>query len=199
MGTPPLCTGDDVAEFILADPWRRTVLETVRRQRLADWAVGAGFIRSAIWDALHGYAKPTPLADVDVLFFDPADVSRDRETAIERALTTALPDIPWSVKNQARMHHRNGDNPYSDTFDALRCWLETPTAIAIRIDDEGRASLLAPFGMDDLIAMICRPTPRGRQKLREYQARMRAKNWPALWPRVAVWDLGPGGDLPASF
>jgi hypothetical protein len=50
-----LRTADDIAAFIIADPRRRAILDAVRRQRLPDWAVGAGFIRSAVWDALHGY------------------------------------------------------------------------------------------------------------------------------------------------
>ena len=62
--------------------------------------MGAGFIRSAVWDVLHGYAEPTPLADVDVLFFDAADITREREGAIEAALARARPDVPWSVSVQ---------------------------------------------------------------------------------------------------
>jgi hypothetical protein len=177
--------------FILADPWRWAVLEAVRRQRLPDWAVGAGFIRSAVWDALHGYAEPTPLADVDVLFFEESDVSHAREAAIEKALGEALPNIPWSVKNQARMHLRNGDAPYADTADALRFWLETPTAVAIRIGDDGAATLLAPFGVEDLLAMVCRPTPKGRRRLAEYQSRIREKNWAARWPQARILESDP--------
>jgi hypothetical protein len=96
----------DITAFIIGDPRRRAILDAVRRQGLPDWAVGAGFIRSDVWDALHAYAEPTPIADVDVLFFDAADLSREREGAIEAALAQALPDVPWSVKNQARMHRR---------------------------------------------------------------------------------------------
>ena len=179
----------DIAAVILADPWRRSVLEAVRRQHLPDWAVGAGFIRSAIWDALHGYRDRTPLPDVDVLYFDRDDISREREAAIEDALTRAMAGVPWSVRNQARMHLRNGDPPYTDTADALRFWLETPTAIAIRIDDGGSPSLLAPFGTDDLTGIVCRPTPRGREKLMQYRQRVRVKDWPARWPRVRILDL----------
>jgi uncharacterized protein len=84
----------DIAAVILADPWRRSVLEAVRRQHLPDWAVGAGFIRSAIWDALHGYRDRTPLPDVDVLYFDRDDISREREAAIEDALTRAMAGVP---------------------------------------------------------------------------------------------------------
>jgi hypothetical protein len=182
-------TAVDVAALIVADPWRRAVLEAVRRQGLPDWAVGAGFIRSAVWDALHGFSESTPLADVDVLYFDRTDLSRARETATEAALANAMADVPWSVRNQARMHLRNGDPPYADTADALRYWLETPTAVAIRIDARGSASLLAPFGVRDLLDMICRPTPRGREKLSDYRQRISDKNWPARWPRVRVLDL----------
>lgn len=178
----------DVAALILADPWRRSVLETVRQQPLPDWAVGAGFIRSAVWDALHGHRERTPLADVDVLYFDRADLSREREAAFEESLMQARPDVPWSVRNQARMHLRNGDPPYADTADALRYWLETPTAVAIRIDEDGAASLLAPFGTDDLIAMVCRPTPRGREKLPQYRQRIVEKKWWTRWPRVRVLE-----------
>jgi len=188
-----LRTAADIAAFIVADPWRWAVLDAVRRQRLPDWAVGAGFIRSAVWDALHGYTGPTPLADVDVLFFDANEASREREAAVEAALGDALPDIPWSVKNQARMHRRNGDAPYADTADALRFWLETPTAVAIRIGDDGAATLLAPFGVEDLLGMVCRPTPSGRRRVSEYQSRVREKNWSARWPRAQILESDPWG------
>jgi uncharacterized protein len=178
----------DIAAFIVAKPWRRAVLEAVRRQRLGDWAVGAGFIRSAVWDTLHDHLEPTPLADVDVLYFDRDDLSREREAAIEEALTAAMAGVPWSVRNQARMHLRNHDQPYADTMDALRYWLETPTAIAIRMDGHG-PSLLAPFGTTDLIDMVCRPTPRGHEKLTEYRQRVAEKNWRARWPKVRVLDV----------
>jgi hypothetical protein len=186
-----LRTAADIAAFIVADPWRWAVLDAVRRQRLPDWAVGAGFIRSAVWDALQGYAGRTPLADVDVLFFDANEVAREREAAIEAALGEAVPDIPWSAKNQARMHRRNGDAPYADTADALRFWLETPTAVAIRIGDDGAATLLAPFGVEDLLGMVCRPTPSGRRRASEYQSRVRHKNWLARWPRVRILETDP--------
>ena len=187
-----LRTAADITTFIVGDPRRRAILDAVRQQGLPDWAVGAGFIRSAVWDTLHGYDEPTPIADVDVLFFDAADLSREREGAIEAALAQAMPDVPWSVKNQTRMHRRNGDVPYADTADALRYWLETPTAIAVSIADDGEALLLAPFGVEDLIAMVCCPTPRGRGRLSAYAQCMREKNLPARWPRVRVLET----DLP---
>jgi len=179
----------DLAALILADPWRLSVLRTVRALALPDWAIGAGFVRNAVWDQMHGYDAPTPLDDVDVLFFDPADDTRDREGALERRLAAALPGVPWSVRNQARMHRRNGDRPYTDTEDAIRFWLETATGVAVRLEADDRLTVIAPFGLDHLLALCSGPTPRGREGYDAYLARMRAKDWPARWPKVRVEGL----------
>ena len=85
-------------------------------------------------DVLHGWpAYTTPLNDVDVIFFDPTDIGRERDDDITRRLVSTAPQTAWSVKNQARMHLRNGDEPYRNTCDALSFWCETPTAIAARL------------------------------------------------------------------
>ena len=165
------------------------VLRAVRALGLPDWTVGAGFVRNTVWDRLHGFAEPTPLADVDVLYFDPADLSREREGALERRLAAAMPDIPWSVRNQARMHLRNGDGPYADTEDALRYWLESATCVALRLESDGRMTVIAPYGLSDLLALRSGPTPPGRARYAAYIARMRQKDWPSRWPRVRVEGL----------
>lgn len=179
----------DPSELVRADPWRLSVLRAVRALQLADAAVGAGFVRNAVWDRLHGYGEPTVLADVDVLYFDRADTSREREGALERQLAGAMADVPWSVRNQARMHLGNGDAPYADTEDAMRHWLETATCVALRLEDDDRLTVIAPFGTDDLMGLRSRPTPRGRERFAAYGARMRDKNWPSRWPLVWVEGL----------
>lgn len=179
----------DIAGTLLDDPWRRAVLEAVRTLDLPDLAVGAGFVRNAVWDRLHGFEKPTPLDDVDVLYFEPSDHTRETEQAIEAQLAAAMPGVPWSVRNQARMHRRNGDAPYRDTEDALRYWLETATCIAVRLEADDSLTVIAPYGLDDLLALRSGPTPRGRARYDAYCARMRAKDWPARWPRVRVEGL----------
>jgi len=87
------------------------------------------------------------------------------------------------------MHLRNRDRPYESTEDALGFWLETPTAVAVRLDDDDRLTILAPFGLSDLMAMTARPTAAGRAKADQYSARMATKNRPATWPRVTVEGL----------
>lgn len=165
---------------------------------LPDCWIGAGFVRTPVWDRLHGYDRPTPLDDIDVVYFDPACLDPEAEQAQEARLRKALPDLPWSLRNQARMHLRNGDPPYRSTGDALRHWLETPTAVALRLAADGRPELLSPFGLDDLLNLVIRPTPHARAKrMAAFRERLAAKDWLATWPKVRVVLDPPTGQAPA--
>ena len=179
----------DLPRVILGDPWRRAVLRSARALDLPDWAIGAGFVRNTVWDHLHGYPAATTLSDVDVLCFDRTDLSPAREMQVERWLRNRQPDVPWSVRNQARMHLRNGDPPYRDTEDGIRNWLETATCVAVRLESDDRLTIIAPWGTDDLLALRSRPTVRGKHHYAAYLARMRQKNWPSQWPKVWVEGL----------
>ncbi len=175
-----------LAAIIAGDAWSMTQLRRVRALGLNDWAIGAGFVRALAWDRLTEKPTRTPLGDVDVLYFDPASPAREAERAIEARLFAAAPEIPWSVKNQARMHLRNADPPYRSTTDALTGWLETPTCVAVRLEAENRLTILAPFGLDDLFGLRVAPTPAGRRKLDQYRARLVAKDWARHWPLTHV-------------
>ena len=177
-----------VLSLIRADPWMMDVLATVAELELPDWWIGAGFVRAKVWDLLHGYDRPTPLDDVDVIYFDPADLSKSPEKTAEKALSARRPDVPWSVRNQARMHLRNDDPPYRDSADALRFWLETPTCVAVRLDARGELALTAPYGLADLLSMVVRPTPAGRRRSAQYRARLAGKPWQRHWPRLRLCD-----------
>ena len=163
------------------------MLRAVSRLGLPDCWTGAGFVRNLVWDRLHGFAEATPLNDIDVLYFDPADRSRATEAALEARLHRSLPGLPWSVRNQARMHRRNGDAPYRSTGHALTFWAETPTAVAVALRDN-RVEVIAPFGTDDLMGLTVRPTRRFRHKMAIYRARVAGKRWRILWPKLTVLE-----------
>ena len=92
----------------------------------------------------------------------------------------------WQVRNQARMHLRNGDPPYRDTADALRFWLETSTCVAVRLEADDRLTVFAPHGLDDLFGLALRPTPQGRRRLEAYRARLASKDWIGQWPALTI-------------
>ncbi|QIG49667.1 nucleotidyltransferase family protein [Nordella sp. HKS 07] len=178
--------GQRLEAILRLAPLRLTSLEIVRSLALPDWAIGAGFIRAAVWDELSGFTAATAVDDIDVLYFDPENRDSEHDAALEKRLREIEPALPWSVRNQARMHVRNGDAPYGSTADALRFWLDTPTCVAVRLDAQDRLEILAPYGLEDLFSMSIRPTPRGRTRKSTYTARIAEKKWHQRWPNVTV-------------
>ncbi len=179
---------DRLRTILRSEPLLMAMLEAVEATGLPDAWISAGAIRSTVWDVLHGRAVATDWADVDVLFFDVADVSRERESAAEAELRRLCSGPNWEVRNQARMHIKTGNSPYRDSEDGLRHFAETPTAVGVRLRG-GLIDICAPHGLDDLFACRVRPTDAGEPNMGFYRQRMAAKNWPARWPKVEVLGL----------
>lgn len=178
-----------ICRLIASSALHRSALDIVRGLALPDCWIGAGFVRSAVWDRLHGFTTPTPLTDIDVIWFDADRADPSLDDALTARLKAIRPDLPWSVKNQARMHERNGDPPYRSSSDAVWHWPETATAVAISSGADGALPLLAPFGVDDLLAMIVRPTPHFRaHRPAAYRERLRRKQWRKRWPNLTVLE-----------
>jgi uncharacterized protein len=174
----------DIADFLGRQPSIMPILRTVAALDIDDCWVGAGLIRNAVWDHLHGLPIDLiPGSDVDVIYCDHASSSLERDLAIEQRLARCLPGIPWSVHNQARMHERNGDAPYVNSADAIRRWPETATAIAARLS-RGELQLLAPHGVADLVGLIVRPSPAFSAKIEIYESRIASKDWGRRWPKL---------------
>lgn len=174
--------------LIAADESAMVALRAARTLGLPDWAVGAGFVRNRVWDALTGRRTARPTDDVDVVYFDPSDPEGLREYDAEPRLRALLPGVPVEVRNQVRMAKRNGDPPYRSTEDAMRYWLETPTAIGVRLEADDSMTVLAPHGLDDLFGLVLRPTPRGRERRAAFDARVVSKKWLERWPEARLLD-----------
>jgi hypothetical protein len=180
----------DIATFIAHNPRMMRCLTILAAHGPADAWIGAGFVRNTVWDHLSGQdSEVQPPSDLDVVFHDPVNATAEQDTAFEAALHIAAPDLPWSVRNQARMHERNGHRPYRDVADALAHWPETATAIAARLGPKG-VEILAPFGVEDVLKMIIRPTPAFRTKPEIPLARLKAKGWRTRWPGLHLVGLG---------
>lgn len=110
----------------------------------------------------------------------------------EAQLLALLPNVPWSVKNQARMHLVNQLPPYESAIDALAHFPETVTAIGVSLAKNGRLRLADPYGVDDLVGLKLRPTPAFANDASHhhiYRARINKKNWQATWPRLQEVDI----------
>jgi len=177
-----------IADIIAQDPVGMKQLRAARALALPDWCIAAGFVRNRVWDHLHGISPPRPPADIDVLYYDTADLSKEREVEYEKQLDGLLPGLPWQVRNQARMHVCKGLPQHKDTADSMIYWLETVTAVGVRLEADDSLTVVAPLGIDDLVNLRCRPTEFGATRRDEYEARVASKRWRALWPKVRFLD-----------
>lgn len=177
---------DDIISFIESDDWIMNLLRAVGHLNEADCWLAAGGIRNSIWAKLHGVQFDAPDEnDVDVVFYDKSDCSRSKETSYENYLGSLVPMVKWEVRNQARMHLKNTDDPYRDCFNALEHWPDTPTAIGARLH-LNQVEILAPFGIEDLVGLVVRQTPKFIQKRQIYEKRIEEKNWRKKWPLLTI-------------
>lgn len=162
-------------------------LEILNDLNLPYGCIAAGYVRNYVWDYLHGYETPTMLNDVDVLYFDPSDLTEESEKRYDLQLRSRHPGYNWSCKNQARMHLRNGEEPYISVADAMRRWPETATSIGVRLDQNRKLEIIAPHGVEDLLSMILRRSPFFQDKNYFYD-RIHSKNWLDIWPKLTLID-----------
>ena len=177
-----------IARIIAEDTIAMEQLRAVRELALPDWCIAAGFVRNRVWDHLHGIVPARLPVDIDVIYFDTSDTSTEREVEFETRLGARMP-LPWQVRNQARMHVVKKDYPqHRDTAHAMTFWLETVTPVGVRLEKDDTLTVVAPLGTDDLLNLRCRPTEFGHARRQEYDARIAAKRWRELWPKVEFLD-----------
>lgn len=171
-------------EWIRSDEERVNALEMAAELNLKDWCIAAGFVRNLAWDKLHGQHENSTLNDIDLIYFDPTSDSKRDDIELESKLESRS-DLPWSIKNQARMHIRNGDHPYLSTEDAMRHWTELETAVGVRLNASGKLELIAPFGLEPLFAGTITVNPH-RIKIADFEERVQSKCWLQHWPKLRV-------------
>ncbi|MBW7564982.1 nucleotidyltransferase family protein [Chromobacterium subtsugae] len=178
--------------LVRASPWLMEALRAARALHLADWCIGAGALRSLVWDALHGFAsQPSALSDIDLAHFDASDLSPGRDAALQARLQASHPGLPWEVTNQAAVHLWFADyfgyavEPLSSLEDGVATWPEYATAVGVALNADDSLRLIAPYGLDDLFAMRVRRNP-ARASVEIYRQRLAQKRYAERWPRVRV-------------
>ncbi|WP_310831116.1 nucleotidyltransferase family protein [Paenibacillus pedocola] len=180
---------EELLRLVAEDRWMMDILAAARDLGLPDCWVCAGFVRSKVWDVQHDFTSRTPLGDVDVIYYDPADIREEIEKAWEARLREADPSVPWSVKNQARMHVVNDLEPYTSATDGMSKFPETATALGLALTGQGEVILSAPHGVRDVLDLIVRPSPLFNANPRlhpVYEERIAKKNWQGVWNQLQV-------------
>jgi uncharacterized protein len=190
-------------EIVRSTGWLMRALEAARSVDAPDWLLGAGAVRTAVWDRLHGYENPPSASDIDLVFFDASDLSVERDRQVEALLRAELPEAPWDAKNQAAVHlwyprkFGYAVEPLRSSADAVATWPETATAVGLRLTDDGQLRVCAPFGLDDLLGLVHRRNPR-RVSVEEYERRLSTKRIAERWPRAAIVPARASGPAPSG-
>jgi len=182
-------TEKDIIRLIENDEWMMNVLQMAKSLELPDWWICAGFVRSKIWDTLHDYEAKTAMPDVDVIYYDSLHQDEIYEQSLETKLMNIDATIPWSVKNQARMHVVNNMPPYSSSVNAISKFPETATALGVTLDELNNVILTAPCGIEDVLSLQVRPTAhflKSKERLHMYKNRVIKKNWQSKWPNITI-------------
>ena len=182
-------TEQDIVRLIENDEWMMNVLQIAKSLELPDWWICAGFIRSKIWDTLHNYEAKTTMPDVDVIYYDSLHKDEIYEQSLETKLMNMDATIPWSVKNQARMHVVNNMPPYSSSVDAISKFPETATSLGVTLDEKNNVILTAPCGIEDVLSLQVRPTAHfleSKERLKKKKNRVIKKNWQSKWPSITI-------------
>jgi uncharacterized protein len=182
-------TEEDIIGLVKEDPWMMDILRAAQSLYLPDWWICAGFVRSKVWDVLHYFYERSSLQDIDFIYFDRKNIDEKQEKKYEEKLNILIPNIPWSVKNEARMHVVSQMPPYSSSIDAISKFPETATALGLKLDENNNVLLTAPYGINDLVNLEIKPTPyftETYERAAIYEERLIKKNWKSIWYKVKV-------------
>lgn len=171
------------ANLLRQDPLRIRCLQAAQQLDLPNWYLGAGFLRNAIWDHLHHKTRPTPLNDVDLVYFNAQETDTLQEQRAIKTLSELCPEVIWDVKNQARMHLKHGHPPYHNTEDGLSRWMEIPTCVGVRLTPNNKLLFTAPFGLQENWSLIVKINPNFPQP-ELYRRRITQKGWQQTWPKL---------------
>jgi hypothetical protein len=201
---PHVCPGLEpgaaawLSTLLRQERWLMRALSAVAVSRLPDAWIGAGVIRDVVWGRAHAGFQPAEVRDIDVPYFDPLNLGKERDLTAQETLS-ALADLPWEATNQAAVHTWYHDYfggppvaPLASVHDAVATWPETATCVAVRLMPDDSIEVCAPYGLSDLACGVWRVNP-VRVTPATSMARLARQRVRDRWPRVRVMPpSGPG-------
>ncbi|MBC3882169.1 nucleotidyltransferase family protein [Undibacterium sp. LX40W] len=192
------CVADDetrlreqLVSLILRNAPLMLALRAASQLGLESWAIGAGAIRSLVWDHLHGFTLPTPVSDWDFIYYDATSSQLCDELSVKQYLQKSCPEFQWDVVNQATVHwwlsKQNGlaMPPFTSLEDGIASWPETATCVAVSLDHAGNVTIISPLGLADLFDMHVRFNLRCAS-VDAYRQRIVSKRFDQIWPRLKI-------------
>jgi uncharacterized protein len=181
---------DTELETILrAVPSLMQVMETARELDLPDWLIFSGAIYQRVLNHLTHRDPDYGIKDYDLGYFDDSDTSYEAEDVVIRRVAAAFePPIREmvEVRNQARVHlwfEAKFGEPYApltSSAQALSRFTGTMFAVGARLEADGRMTIIAPFGLEDMFALRLVPNPIRKTQGFLRTAEAAKRRWPEL-------------------
>jgi hypothetical protein len=176
--------------IVRADPALMGLLQTLRDLSLPQWRLVAGCLYQTVWNHLTSRPPGTGIRDYDVIYFDEDRSFEAEDRVIRRAVAAmAAGPGPVEVRNQARVHlwfeGRFGAPypPLACADESLLRYASVVHAVGVRLEPDGRLDVAAPFGLDDLFALVIRPNTALSNGPAHAAKAARAR---AIWPELTV-------------
>ena len=184
--------------IVRTDPDVMQLLLSLRSLNLPEWRLVAGCLYQTVWNYLTKRPRGTGINDYDVIYFDP-DRSWSAEDRVIEKVAAATPGFPGKVevRNQARVHLWFEDRfgaaylPLTSADESLARYASVVQAVGVRLEQDGRLDIAAPFGLDDLFTMTIRPNRALDNRVSHEAKAARAK---AIWPEVSVIPWSESAD-----
>jgi hypothetical protein len=196
----PLTQHEELERIVRADPNLMAVLAAAQDLRLPQYRVVAGCIYQTVWNALTGRPRGTGINDYDLIYFDGADLSEESERRTEDVVRSRLAasPAPIEVRNQARVHLWFEDYfgiaypPLSCADEAITRYASSTHAVGVKLVDDGRLDVFAPFGLADVFELTVRPNYALPNKATHDR---KASRFKAIWPELTIIPWESPGDL----
>ena len=182
---------DILFEMIRKEPLVMNALQSARSMNLPQWRIVAGVIYNTVWNVLTDRPAGTGINDIDIFYFDDADLSWDAEDAIIQRGNDAFrkSPLPVEIRNQARVHlwfpekFRQPFTALKSTDESLNRFASITHSVGLRLDDKDQLDLCAPFGLDSIFAFHVKPN-RVLENREGYTNK--AKRAKSIWPELTI-------------
>jgi len=183
----------ELERIIRTTPFLWKALCVARDIDLPEWWLVSGAIYNTVWNVLTGRPYGHGIKDIDLFYFD-TDTSWGAEDRVIQAASSRFShDPPVEIRNQARVHLWYQDHfgqPYlalqsaAEGIDHFACKTH---AVGVRLLQDGKVKIYAPFGLGDIFAFRLTPNPvLDNRTTHEAKAARQMKLWPELtldaWP-----------------
>ena len=189
---------DELNNALHANPVLSEVLGSWNEVALPNCWIVAGAVVQSYWNAVHDFPPLHGINDVDLIYFDPDDLSETSESRHAARITELFDSdgVRFDVKNEARVHlWYEGKfgypiEPYTSSESAIDTFPTTAGCVGIRPNRDALESY-ASFGFGDLLNLVVRPNK--RQVTRQIYTEKTAR-WRELWPLIEIVEWADSQD-----